>query len=331
MLGQGFRWEIGDGCRVGFWRDIWVGNKSLRDLFPRLFQLAVNKDGKVKENGTWEGVSWRWEMKWRRERMGREMDEEKELREVLGSVQLRKGEADSWQWMYDVGGKYIVKTAYDFLALVDCVLEGQLCNLVWCGMVPSKVSFFGWRLCLDRLPTRWNLLKRGMVLQGDGVKCGLCYEGVEDVNHLFCTCKTAWLVWVKVTQWWGLEVVMPGTVRGVVDFFLGCLGKLVGKEMGACIFLVVTWYLWYWRNVLVFQNHEVFREQWLELIQCKSYFWIRNRVEGSVFSLAQWQNNPVECARELNQYKKSLKLFRQQQRRFLSINQHNVPEAETLL
>ncbi|GLT77858.1 hypothetical protein SLA2020_494130 [Shorea laevis] len=72
MLVKGFRWEVGNGCRVGFWRDIWVGDKSLRDLFPRLFQLAISKEGSIKENGTWEGECWKWSIEWRRERMGRE-------------------------------------------------------------------------------------------------------------------------------------------------------------------------------------------------------------------------------------------------------------------
>ncbi|GKV49682.1 hypothetical protein SLEP1_g56420 [Rubroshorea leprosula] len=245
MLRNRFRWEVGEGCWVCFWRDIWVGNKSLRDLFPRLFQLAINKEGSVKENGTWEGERWKWGIEWRRERMDREKDEEKGLGVMLASIKLRKGVADLWQWRYDVERRYVVKTTYEFLAPEDRLLEGQLCKVIWCKMVPSKVGFFGWRLYLDRLPTRWNLRKRGVVLQGDGMVCGLCKEGVEDVNHLFCTCKVAWLGWVKVFKWWGVEVVMPDTVRGVVDLFLWSNGEL--------------------------------KEQLLELIKVKSYFWIRNK------------------------------------------------------
>ncbi|GLT37855.1 hypothetical protein SLA2020_121420 [Shorea laevis] len=131
--------------------------------------------------------------------MGREKDEEKGLWEVLGCVQIRKYLADTWKWRYGVESRYIVKTAYEILAPVECLLEGQLCKLIWCKLVPSKVGFFGWRLCLDRLPTRLNLQKRRVVLQGDDMMCGLCKERVEEVNHLFCTCKAAWLVWAKVS------------------------------------------------------------------------------------------------------------------------------------
>ncbi|GKV47758.1 hypothetical protein SLEP1_g54625 [Rubroshorea leprosula] len=53
MLLKGFRCVVGDGSQVGFWRHIWVGDRSLRDLCPRLFQLAVNKKGMVREMGKW--------------------------------------------------------------------------------------------------------------------------------------------------------------------------------------------------------------------------------------------------------------------------------------
>ncbi|GLT38019.1 hypothetical protein SLA2020_122920 [Shorea laevis] len=144
--------------------------------------------------------------------------------------------------------------------------------------------------------------------------CGLCKKGMEDVDHLFCTCMEAWLVWAGMIKWWGMEVVMPNIVKGVAEIFICGLGSLASKEMAACIFLVTTWYLWYWRNVLVFRREEGIREQLLELIQVKTHFWVRNKGAGCVFSLVQWQSNPMECARELKQYKKSLKKFNQQQK-----------------
>ncbi|GKV32726.1 hypothetical protein SLEP1_g41312 [Rubroshorea leprosula] len=144
--------------------------------------------------------------------------------------------------------------------------------------------------------------------------CGLCKKGVEEVDHLFCTCMEAWVVWVKTIKWWGMEVVMPNTVKGVAEMFIYGIGSLVGKKMGACIFLVTAWYLWYRRNVLVFQREEDIKEQLLELIQVKTHFWVRNKVAGCAFSLVQWQSNLRECARELKWYKKSLKIFNQQQK-----------------
>ncbi|GKV29207.1 hypothetical protein SLEP1_g38153 [Rubroshorea leprosula] len=225
MLVEGFKWEVGEGNRVGFWSDRWIGVKSLRNLFPRLFALSVKKDGKVSEMGSWEEGRWWWRVEWRRGTIGREKDEEELLEKVLEGVKLKEGAGDVWKWVHGMDGKYEVKLAYDFLATTEGVLEDQMCQLIGCRLVPSKVAFFGWRLCLDRLPTKENLQKCGILLQ----------EGV--------------------LSWWGLESVLPNTVGGMAEFFIGSLGSIVGKEMGSCIFLVVAWYLW------SVKNHKRLRKQ----------------------------------------------------------------------
>ncbi|GLT51446.1 hypothetical protein SLA2020_248550 [Shorea laevis] len=148
----------------------------------------------------------------RRGRLGQEKDEEEVFWRVLDNIQLKKGRRDYWTWLHELGGKYKVKVAYDFLASDECLLDTQLCKFIWCRVVPLKVSFFGWRLCLDRLPTKWNLKERGVCLQQEELLCGLCHEVVEEVDHLFCTCREAWLMWVKVLRWWGIEIVMCNTV-----------------------------------------------------------------------------------------------------------------------
>ncbi|GLT66338.1 hypothetical protein SLA2020_387060 [Shorea laevis] len=243
MLVKGFRWEVGNGRRVGFWRDIWVCDKALYDLCPKLYALSMNKEGKVSEMGDWVGGRWCWNLAWRRERLGRERDEEAVLREFLGNDRIEVDGNDCRRWVHAPDGNYMVKNAYEFLAPSEYMLQGQICRVVWCNLVPSKVSFFGWRLCLDRLPTKRNLYNRGIVLQEGGLLCSLCNEVVEDVNHLFCTCKEVWLIWAKVMNWWGVESVLPSSVGGIAEFFSYSFGRIVGKEMGACIFLIVSWYL----------------------------------------------------------------------------------------
>ncbi|GKV49617.1 hypothetical protein SLEP1_g56358 [Rubroshorea leprosula] len=91
MLVVGFKWEVGEGNRVEFWSNRWVGDKSLRDRFPRLFALSVKKEGKVSEMGTWEEGRWRWRVEWRRGTIGREKDEEELLEKVLEGVKLKEG------------------------------------------------------------------------------------------------------------------------------------------------------------------------------------------------------------------------------------------------
>ncbi|XP_019418431.1 PREDICTED: uncharacterized protein LOC109329217 [Lupinus angustifolius] len=50
--------EIGDGFHTCFWKDIWFGNQTLKDIFPRLFLLALDKDALVAECGVWTNGEW---------------------------------------------------------------------------------------------------------------------------------------------------------------------------------------------------------------------------------------------------------------------------------
>ncbi|GLT51327.1 hypothetical protein SLA2020_247500 [Shorea laevis] len=139
---------------------------------------------------------------------------------------------DCWRWIHDLDGRYETKKAYKFLAPTEQILEEQWSKLIWNRLVPSKVTFFGWRLCLDKLPTKWNIKKRGIPLQEEQLICVLCKDTVEEADHLFCMCKKAWIFWVEVLQWWGMETVIPNNVLGVANIFVHDLGRIIGKEMG---------------------------------------------------------------------------------------------------
>lgn len=47
------------------------------------------------------------------------------------------------------------------LRISDQVLASL--NMVWKSFVPSKVVSFSWQLLLDRVPTRSNLISRGVI------------------------------------------------------------------------------------------------------------------------------------------------------------------------
>ncbi|GLT58399.1 hypothetical protein SLA2020_312940 [Shorea laevis] len=99
-----------------------------------------------------------------------------------------------------------------------------------------------------------------------------------------------------------MVVVLPETVREVAEIFLGIMGRVIGQEVSVCLVLVVSWYLWFWRNEKVFGSVRDHREQILERIQANSFFWIKHKVAGCAFSYSQWQLNRVECAAEVKRH-----------------------------
>ncbi|KAK3228262.1 hypothetical protein Dsin_008124 [Dipteronia sinensis] len=60
--GRGFQ----GGNKVRFWCKIKIGLVPLKEAFPRVFVLAIKKEGVVKEFGHWVGHRWAWEVKLRR-------------------------------------------------------------------------------------------------------------------------------------------------------------------------------------------------------------------------------------------------------------------------
>lgn len=37
---ENFKWKVGDGKSIRFWKDVWTESKALNDRFPRLFSFS---------------------------------------------------------------------------------------------------------------------------------------------------------------------------------------------------------------------------------------------------------------------------------------------------
>ena len=74
-------------------------------------------------------------------------------------------------------------------------------KLLW-SLSDAPLAIVGeWRILLDRLPTRLNLVRRGVQLANS--LCPLCQDGVESTDHLFNTCSVVQQVWDKCDRWIG--------------------------------------------------------------------------------------------------------------------------------
>jgi len=64
--GRGTKWILGNGRKIRFWHDVWMGDCPLKTLFPRLFRISRNLD--------WSGADAKevdWQLDFRR-RLGNE-------------------------------------------------------------------------------------------------------------------------------------------------------------------------------------------------------------------------------------------------------------------
>ncbi|GKV09841.1 hypothetical protein SLEP1_g21281 [Rubroshorea leprosula] len=285
------------------WKDIvCLGSRSER--FTKM------KEGVLKDMGGWCGDNWVWECRWRCGSRGRAAEEEEIFRAMINGFTLRIDREDVWKWVHSSDGCYSVKAAYEFLTPTSCFVEEKWAKVIWNRYVPSKVSVFGWRLFLNRLATKENLCKRGIVLSGGDKGCVFCHEGEEHLHHIFCGCKRVWLVWMKVLGWWEIQGVLPNDLFSWVELVVFEIGGGVLKELGALMFLVTAWFIWYWRNLYVFRSEGMSEEQLFESIQAKSFSWLKNKEPGCVFSYTDWMLRPRECREAIVQHRKNLKSAR---------------------
>ena len=134
---------------------------------------------------------------------------------------------DSIIWLGNKRGVFTVRSAYYVaLPIVDNSEEGECSSLdsrtrlwkkVWQLKLPAKVRIFAWRACIDGLPTRLNLAKRGLNV---GAGCPLCEKAVESSSHALIYCNKLCEVW---WNWQDCPINLLAVNRCYVDLALEIL------------------------------------------------------------------------------------------------------------
>ncbi|GAU31138.1 hypothetical protein TSUD_212450 [Trifolium subterraneum] len=88
---------------------------------------------------------------------------------------------------------------------IDCVILAT----VWDSWATSKVIVFSWQLLQDRVPTKQNLQRRGVMVGAINTLCVFCGAVEESVDHLFVSCDQISPVWYRVSRWVGIETCPP--------------------------------------------------------------------------------------------------------------------------
>jgi hypothetical protein len=251
--------KVGNDGGTRFWLDKWIGGGTLAQSFPRLYSISCQKDDLISQMGRWINEEWVWNLKWRRHLFVWEEEFCSNLLNILGSVILTYQD-DLWKCEIGDDGVYSVKDGYWFLSEnflphlnlnIDCrrVLKG-----IWDSFSPLKVVIFYWKLMLERLPTRRNLVIRGMLDVHSSPCCVWCPLVEEFESHLFFTCPIAVEVWTAVLAWLGLVSVVPGNAfQSFESFGVPFRNKLRIKGLNL-LWQTVVWSIWLARNALIFEG-----------------------------------------------------------------------------
>jgi len=107
-----------------------------------------------------------------------------------------------WKTMKE--GVFSIRYAYTILQNSLSAENTGMFNSCWSVKVLPNAQHFGWRVILDKIPTKVNLVRRGVSLGAS--LCELRNESEKNVIHLFFYCKIAKRVgemcdkWVRVTS-----------------------------------------------------------------------------------------------------------------------------------
>ncbi|GJU81649.1 RNA-directed DNA polymerase, eukaryota [Tanacetum coccineum] len=190
------RIRLGDGLRTQFWNDVWVGDSQLRHLFPRLFALETNKDCSVASKIQSSVIS-----TFRRPVRGGIETAQLDLLEKSIEGTILSTLDDRWIWDLNGEGVFQVKDVRTLLD--DYFLPKDSTATRWVNYVPIKINVFAWKVFLDRLPSRLNLLNRGV--QIPNLRCQICFSAQEDSSHLFFSSCLARYVTRLVCRWWNVS------------------------------------------------------------------------------------------------------------------------------
>ncbi|GKA67634.1 RNA-directed DNA polymerase, eukaryota [Tanacetum coccineum] len=238
--------KLGNGDKTVFWEDIWIDGKTLKNRFPRIYSLESCKLITVGAKLAQPSLEYSFR---RNPRGGVEQDQFNELSALVHDVSLIPM-SDRWKWDLESSGDFSVASVRKIID--DKSLSDVDSKTRWIKYVPIKVNVHAWKVKTDSLPTRFNVSRRGIDI--DSIMCAICDNGVETSRHLFFYCCMVRQIVRKITRWWDVPYVEVESYEDWYNWLVNLRISSMHKQMFECVFYVMWWHLWSFRNKLIFDS-----------------------------------------------------------------------------
>ncbi|PWA45184.1 RNA-directed DNA polymerase, eukaryota, Reverse transcriptase zinc-binding domain protein [Artemisia annua] len=214
-----------------------------------LYALETSKNCFVADRWVLEDSSWQFKWVWRKHPSGRASGDLHLLVSLINGLVLESHLDDKWFWSLDNSCVFLVKS------LCRAVQDKLFSNndpdppFIWNPWVPRKVNVCVWRMALNRLPTRSNLIRHGV-----SVPLAVClFSGIDEESqqHCFLSCPIIKIIWRKLWSWWrspqlynpSLMEILKGKPRFIQN-------KLVAKLFHV-VCMTFIWHIWNWGNKIL--------------------------------------------------------------------------------
>ena len=196
------------------YKRFWDGDQLLKEKFPRLYSISLSKNSVVSDIREWvtsdNKESQRWNLSWRKETFVQKKKQEQQLISILTTIQWKRSISNVWLWYEDDKKVYTVRSSYRVLNDEGNFMGINIFKQLWTLKVAPLAQVCVWRILLDRLQIRKNLVRRGVALIS--TLCSFCNKVEETIQYLFINCEVVQKVWDSCDIWIGNAFVRHHSV-----------------------------------------------------------------------------------------------------------------------
>ncbi|GJX67953.1 hypothetical protein Tco_0303680 [Tanacetum coccineum] len=133
--------KIGNGNATRFWTDVWVGTRSLKERFPRVYAMEGNKQCMVSDR--WVDDQWHWNWHRNMSERGRTGEQYIDMQQELHHLELSDRE-DTWKCSMKHDGSFTVACIRRHID--EKILHSGDSETRWNNIVPIKIwkRIFRW-------------------------------------------------------------------------------------------------------------------------------------------------------------------------------------------
>lgn len=160
-------------------------------------------------------------------------------------------EEDDEVWMWEDSSKFTVRSAFLRTNPNNIDVQDAAWMDVWKIGVASRIRMFIWLVKHKKIPCNAERKKRHLTDYGN---CLSCANAWEDTEHVIHKCLYARYVWAKLMSNQALSRLDTLCFSKWINTNVTSdVGTKFGKNWLA-VFSITCWWLWQWRNDLVFNN-----------------------------------------------------------------------------
>ncbi|CAL5392642.1 unnamed protein product [Camellia sinensis] len=190
--------QVGNGNRIRFWNDHWIGEKCFKEEFSRIFELSMEKEASLDHMVERKKTTSRWDMRFSRKlRAWEELEVDRLIELLNSSPSILVNKADTLVWKASQSGMFNVAVAY------NKITSGQdfdVSGFIWKNISPPKLNFFCWLVLKGRIKSRAYLQRLGILSHNARSECVFCTEEIETINHVMLLCPVIWQLWSNLLE-----------------------------------------------------------------------------------------------------------------------------------